>query len=162
MNPEKPPRAPVKVVAKLCQEPRSPAAPKQNPAMTTINTTFNQVSASCTLPDFRVPRIFNPVISQVIAIAKTWLHNSSPIAGCEKKLKMENVPRTLARPAAIVAIDAGLAIVIHVHMYRNATVSPYASRRNAYSPPYFGRIAATSAYVIAPNSDSNPPVIQTT
>src|SRR5215469_7681854 len=145
MNPENPPRAPVNVEAKLSHEPRSPAAPKQIPAITTINSTFNHVSASCTLPDLRVPKMFNPVISHVIAIANIWLHNKGPIAGREKKLKMENVPRTRARPAAIVAIEAGFANVIHVHMYRNAIVSPYASRRNAYSPPYFGRIAAISA-----------------
>ena len=74
---------------------------------------------------------------------------------------MVNVPSTRASPAATVASEAGFPTRICVHIYRKPARSPYASRRNAYSPPYRGRAAAISAYVIAPNSDSRPPTTHT-
>ncbi len=90
MKPEKPPRAPVNSVAKLCHEPWLPAAPKQKPAMTTIRRTLSQVSASCTLPDLRVPRMLSPVMSQVMTMAKIWLQSRGPKAGrCEKVKERE-------------------------------------------------------------------------
>jgi hypothetical protein len=40
------------------------------------------------------------------------------------------------------------------------TLGPYASRRKTYSPPAEGRIAASSAYVIAPHARMTAPTIQ--
>src|SRR3954451_12885973 len=48
-----------------------------------------------------------------------------------------------------------------VQPYRYPVVRPYASRRNTYSPPAFGIIAASSAYVSAPATARSPDTIQT-
>jgi hypothetical protein len=72
MKPSKPPRAPWKVVAKLCQLPCWMLA-KQKPAMTTIIRTLSHVKAVWTLAESRVLTMLRAVMSQVAAMAKSWL-----------------------------------------------------------------------------------------
>ena len=80
IKPEKPPRAPGNVGAKLCQEPREPAAKKQTAAMTAMRRALSQVRASWTFPALRVPMMLRAVMSHVATIAATWLQRRGPMA----------------------------------------------------------------------------------
>ncbi len=84
--------------------------------MITIIRTFSHVSRVCTCAESRVLTIFRPVISHVAPIAMTWLHSRLPNTAWSRNANIGNVPRTRIRPAAMVAIDAGLAIMVHVHV----------------------------------------------
>ena len=68
------------------------------------------------LPERRVPRMLSPVIIHVSVIARTCDQSRPANAACVKKLKAGNVASTRIKPAAMVAMEAGLAMVIQVHM----------------------------------------------
>ena len=115
MKPAKPPREPWKVVAKLCQSPCLRLA-KQRPAMTRIMTILSQVRRVWSWADSRVLTMLRAVMSQVAAMARIWDQRSGPIAAWSRKAKMGKVPRTRMRPAAMVAMEAGLARVVQVQV----------------------------------------------
>ena len=48
-----------------------------------------------------------------------------------------------------------------IQPYKKPGMSPYASRKNTYSPPARGKSAPISAYVNAPASDKSPAHTQT-
>ena len=69
-------------------------------------------------------------------------------------------PRYSASATALAAIAPEKPATNDVQPVRNPASGPYASRRYTYSPPAFGRSAASSAYAIAPANDSAPPTSQ--
>ena len=84
--------------------------------MPTMRMILSKVSAVWRLADSRVLTMLSAVMSQVAMMAKIWDQSKCAKAGCDRKLSAEKLPSTRMRPAAMVAMDAGLAMVIQVQV----------------------------------------------
>ena len=60
--------------------------------------------------------MLSPVMSQVMTMAKIWLQEQRAEGRTLQKVKEREGSERCGRPAAMVAIEAGLATANHVHM----------------------------------------------
>src|SRR4051794_55213 len=139
--------------------------PKPRPMSSSSAVTFVPARTFCSRRPGPTPRTCTAASIAITATATSACGVTATVtgpsaaetSGRRSAANGTNRPREAAKPTALAAIAPENPATNDVQPVKNAAAGPNASRRYTYSPPAFGRSAASSAYDIAPANASTPP-----